>query len=177
MLMAFGCRDSGQEKLPAQRRANSTTSQPVSAGNPSEKRKAMAQQPDSTNKKFEQWKTDAAPLTKRFPVLGSFESCLWQGGYRDNTRGGLPAPSTLCIRGYVVLKPEVVRQLLDTYEWTVVRPKEFLPVQHPQAPAMQGRILKSEDLVKQFGTTSTFRLGMTWLAPDDNVLYLDLESR
>ncbi|MFN8074050.1 MAG: hypothetical protein U0Q15_01360 [Kineosporiaceae bacterium] len=54
-------------------------------------------------------RTDAEPLTKRFPGLGTPQSLMWQAGALGDER--MPGPSSSWIEGVVRLEPDVAARL------------------------------------------------------------------
>ena len=58
-------------------------------------------------------RTDVAPLTSRWPLLGDPVEAWWRGGTLGDSRA--PGPSTVWIDAVVTLEPEVVEAWVATY--------------------------------------------------------------
>lgn len=125
-----------------------------------------------------QWKTDPQGLQSRLPFLTSVESCWWLLGVaEDRSTGSVPGPSSSFLRGYAKLSPQETSRLTSAYQWTSIPADSFKPVQPPdqyQVPAMSGRLLTSEPLMRSLVAATTFRNGQIVLAPDQNMIYFDL---
>jgi hypothetical protein len=63
-------------------------------------------------------RTDAAPITDRFPALTEYQDLHWMGevaGNGDDSR--VPGPTDVRIRAVVILTPEAARQVIAGYSW------------------------------------------------------------
>jgi hypothetical protein len=129
--------------------------------------------PDSTT-----WRTDKQGIESRLPFLTSIEHCWWVSGVaKDGSRGSIPAPSSLSIRGYVKLTAEETSRLANAYEWTSIAANTFQPIRPPaeyDIPPMSGGLLVSEQLMRSLVASTTFRNGQIVLSPEQKMLYFDL---
>lgn len=126
-----------------------------------------------------QWRADREPLLKRFPFLGDFQSCSWEGGVAvDGSEGLIPGPSSLYIRGFVRLKPEDKQALLDRYKWEEA-PEPGFPGDPPAdsgLPEIAGAVLESNELMSKLNSMSSFCIGKILLVPESDMLYFDLRE-
>jgi hypothetical protein len=125
-------------------------------------------------------RTDKDPLKKRFPFLGDFARCSWIGGVKDDRSGGrLPAPSSHFIRAHVVLEPSQTRELLGRYVWAESKGEAIPEPPYPLGegfPKIAGPFSKSDDLIRELPSMTTYAGGTILLQAKGDLLYLDLVS-
>lgn len=119
-------------------------------------------------------RTDAEPITKRFPSLGTPVTLHWLGAAAGQDSGGVPGPTDVRIQALVELAPDVVAAAEKDYAWK---------------PAPAGWEQTLPDALRPFGpkdadwqvndefttNVSTSRYhGTVYLAPASRLVYLDV---
>jgi hypothetical protein len=125
-------------------------------------------------------RTDQAPLKKRFPFLGNFERCSWITGVAyDGSRGLVPGPSEYFIQAYVMLDPKQTEELLNQYTWTESKSDEIPKPTYLLGegfPNIDGPSWRSDALMRDLPSTTTYCAGTILIQPERNLLYLRLHN-
>jgi hypothetical protein len=125
-------------------------------------------------------RTDQAPLKKRFPFLGSFERCSWITGVAyDGSKGLVPGPSEYFIQAYVVLDRKQTKELLKQYEWTESKSDKIPEPAYLVAegfPNMDGPSWRSDALLRDLPSMTTYCAGTILIQPEKDLLYLRLHN-
>jgi hypothetical protein len=90
----------------------------------------------------------------------------------------VPGPSSHYIRGFVLLKPEDEKGLIEKYEWAKAAEAGF-PADPPAGsglPRVAGEVLESPDLMSKLNSMSTYCIGRILLAPEADMLYFYLQE-
>lgn len=117
-------------------------------------------------------RTDAAPITKRFPALGAPAELHWQGGAAGKDTGGVPGPTDVRIQGLIVLPPEVVTAAQKDYQFKPATAGPDLSAElQPFAP--KDAVWQVSDAFTRQVRTSSYS-GTVLLDPASRTVWLDL---
>ena len=121
-------------------------------------------------------RTDAAPVTKRFPSLGTPTELHWLGAGAGADTGGAPGPTDVRVQLLAVLTPEVVAAAEKAYDWNAAPAgwEEEIPEElRPHAPK-EADWQASDDFTKEV-TTNRYS-GTVYLDPVSRTVYLDVDG-
>jgi len=122
-----------------------------------------------------EYRTDHEPIRKRFPLLGEFEKCCWEGGTSTiNSRLSVPGPSAYYMKGYVFLKPEKTAELLSLLSW-VAAPAKFepdFPVNSVNIAGCKWQV--SEELNKKLKLEKKHCRAFFYLINEKNLIYFHI---
>jgi hypothetical protein len=118
-------------------------------------------------------RTDAEPITKRFPRLGTPVALHWLGAAAGQDSGGVPGPTDVRIQALVELAPDVVAAEKD-YAWKPAPAgwEQTLPEALRPFGPKDADWQVNDEFTKDVSTTRYS--GTVYLAPASRVVYLDV---
>ncbi|MCY1144005.1 hypothetical protein OWR29_38930 [Actinoplanes sp. Pm04-4] len=117
-------------------------------------------------------RTDAEPITKRFPALGAPTDLHWQGAAAGADSGGVPGPTDVRIQALIVLTPDLVAAAQKDYQFQPATGAPDLTTQlQPFAPAAAA--WRESDAFTQKVRTAKYS-GTILLDPASRTLWLDV---
>lgn len=122
-------------------------------------------------------RTDAEPITRRFPALAEYQDLHWTGEAAGTEDSRVPGPTDVHIRAIVVLTPEAAQRTAVDYPWTPVPTQWESDVQDPLRGHLpvQGT-WQSNDTYTHDLLGSSFG-GTVYFNPTTGTVYLDVFGR
>lgn len=117
-------------------------------------------------------RTDAEPITKRFPTLGVPTELHWQGAAAGKDSGGVPGPTDVHIQALIVLTPDVVAAAQNDYQFKPATSSPNLSTELQQFAPRDAAWQQGEAFTRQVRTSSYS--GTVLLDPDSRTVWLDL---
>jgi hypothetical protein len=123
-------------------------------------------------------RTDATPITSRFPALAEYQDLHWTGEAAGAGEDGqVPGPTDVRIRAIVVLTPEAARRTASGYSWTPAPTEWESAVQDPLRDHLSDQgVWQSDEAYTDDLLGSGFG-GTVYFNPTTGTVYLDVIGR